>query len=67
MESKSFKLVLNSNYRQSILVDNQKQTVLKVISEPIFKYGQWYFKILNKLTFGKRFNNGWEHYVEIIS
>ena len=39
---------------------------LKVLYEPKQIYNQWYYKILNFITFRKYFNSGWTYYVEQI-
>lgn len=63
----TFKVVLNSNYGQSVLTNLTQKIVVVVTSEPIHKYGKWYYKLLNKITFGNIFCEGWEHIVEKIS
>jgi hypothetical protein len=65
MENKQiFSLTLDNKFNQgSVLQDHIVQRTLKVVSEPKHKYYKWYHKLLNKLTFGKRFVEGWEYNV----
>ena len=64
----TFKIILNSNYKNNtILSYSTKEEVLKITSESKHIYGKWYYKLLNKITFGNRFCEGWEHSVEKIS
>ena len=64
----TFKIVLNSNYENNtVLSYSSKEEVLKITSEPKHIYGKWYHKLLNRITFGNRFCEGWEHNVEKIS
>ena len=64
----TFKTVLNSDYKNNTtLLHSTKEEVLKITSEPKHVYGKWYHKLLNKITFGNRFCEGWEHSVEKIS
>lgn len=59
-----FSVVLDSKFNQgSVLQDRIVQRTLKVISEPRHKYHKWYHKVLNKLTFSKRFVECWEYNV----
>jgi hypothetical protein len=39
------------------------QRNVEILSGPKHKYSKWHHKILNKLTFGKRFNEGFEYIV----
>ena len=64
----TFKIVLNSDYKNNTtLLHSSKEEVLKITSEPKHVYEKWYHKLLNKITFGNRFCEGWEHSVEKIS
>ena len=55
-EIKTFKIILNKELQKN-------NTKVKVATEPKHKYNKWYHKILNKLTYGKKFVEGWEHEV----
>ena len=59
-----FSITLGNKFNQgSVLQDHIIQRTLKVVSEPKHKHYKWYHKLLNKLTFGKRFIEGWEYNV----
>ena len=67
-KTNTFKIILNSNYHNNVtLIDSVKGQAFLITSEPKHIYGKWYHKLLNKLTFGNKFCEGWEHNVEKLS
>lgn len=63
----TFKLTLNQKINYPILVNSKKKEVFEITPDPVLIYGKWYHKLLNRLTFGYKFNSGWKHYVQVIS
>lgn len=57
---KSFEIILNDEF--TILPD---EVTIQVLSEPKSKYLQWWWRPLEFLTFGKRFNSSYEYKVKI--
>ncbi len=57
----TFKIVLDSSYFPTEMLNQQQ---LRVTSLPKPKYQQWYWRGLEFLTFGRRFNAGWEYTCE---
>lgn len=64
IKGETFKIILDSNFNvDTILSDGNTQRQLIVTSEPKHIYSKWHHKLLNRLTFGKRFCEGYEHTV----
>jgi len=67
LENSTFKLILDREWKVgNLLQDHVEQRYLKVLTEPIHKYYKWYHKLLNKITLGYRFNEGYEYTVESV-
>lgn len=56
-DKKVFEIVLRDSYFPD-------SVQLRIISTPKPKYQHWRWRILEFLTFGKRFNSGWEYTCE---
>lgn len=65
---KQFKLELDSDWFNGgdILHTYNEETTLRVLSTPTKKKHQWWYRILNWLTFGYFFNIEYRYTVEII-
>lgn len=59
-----FQLIFNEKFTQGDVLSNSTEEKLVITSKPKHIYGKWYHKLLNKLTFGKYFCEGWEYNVK---
>ena len=57
-----FELIFQNNLYDAYKEMHEQR--LRILSVPKQIYNQWYYKILNFITFGKYFNSGWTYYVE---
>lgn len=61
-ESTSFKIKLYKAYITAF--DSAEGESVGITSQVKEVYHEWYWKVLNKLTFGKYFNSGYKYKVE---
>lgn len=52
----TFSLTFQERYFKKGDIFQHKKTTLIILTKPKNKYSRWYWKLLNKLTFGKFFN-----------
>lgn len=65
MKKETFKLIFNKEYFQTYQLIHQEQ--VRIISPPRGKYLQWWWRGLEFITFGKRFNAGYEYICETVN
>lgn len=64
-EGTLFYMIIDNDFDNAEVL-NTKDIELQILSKPVEIYHQWYWKILNKLTFGRFFNEGFIYDVKII-